>query len=325
MVGNFIDLIIIFFLVIEMLEGLRRRNADVAISIASVAAALAAAFCTYGYSSRFLEDNFQLASAYSNVVGFFVNAIMAKAIFALILGKACQKAYGPAGEISLWKRRIAAVALSLAYGLMKVFVMISILISLTLPGFVTAQLEGSTAGSFVKSDPVGTNGRFGGVFGGLVTALVRDLDFMSIKTGSEEKVDLGFQILETSEEPASEEEMLELVNEERTSRGLKALVMDNEARRAARDYGKYLFKNGIFSHIDLEGKGPGDRLKDYDTAFTMAGENLAYAPNLQTAHRGLMDSQGHRENILHPFFGRVGIGVIDGGIYGKIYVQEFLD
>lgn len=325
MIGNFIDLIIIFFLLIEMLQGLRRRNPDMVVSIVSVTLALAAAFHTYGQTSHFLEANFQLASAYSDVIGFFVNAILAKVIFAIILGRIYQKIEAPGGEIDLWKRRVTALALSLVYGLMKVFVMISIFIALTIPGFMRAQLEGSTAGNFVKSDPVNTNERFGDVFGGLMTALTQDLDFMSIKTGSEEKVDLGFQVLEVSEDPEEEEGMLRAVNEERTLRGLKALVMDEEARRAARDYGRYLFENGIFSHIDLEGRGPGDRLKDYDTVFTMAGENLAYAPDLQTAHQGLMDSQGHRENILHPFFGRVGIGVIDGGSYGKIYVQEFLD
>jgi hypothetical protein len=40
------------------------------------------------------------------------------------------------------------------------------------------------------------------------------------------------------------------------------------------------------------------------------GENLAFAPNLATAHRGLMLGPGHRENILRPAFGHIGIGII---------------
>jgi uncharacterized protein YkwD len=325
MIGNFIDLIIIFFLLIEMFEGLRRRNSDIIASIISVAAALTLSFLTYGYSASFLEKNFQLDEAYARVVGFFLNAIILKALLILLFERLYQKIKAQDGEINLMKRKIGGALLSLTYGIIKVFVLFSILISLTLPGFIRAQIESSTTGGFVKRDPIHANARFNEVFGGMMRALLRDLDFMSIKTGTEEKVDLGFQILEVKEDPKEEEEMLKLVNRERTSRGLKPLVMDEEARKAARDYGKYLFENGIFSHIDLDGKGPGDRLKNYNTEFTMAGENLAYAPELAIAHQGLMDSQGHRENILHPFFGRIGIGVIDGGSYGKIYVQEFMD
>jgi uncharacterized protein YkwD len=59
--------------------------------------------------------------------------------------------------------------------------------------------------------------------------------------------------------------------------------------------------------------------------YMLAGENLAYAPTVEIAHKGLMNSPGHRENILRPEFGRIGIGVIDGGIYGKMFTQNFGD
>ena len=60
-------------------------------------------------------------------------------------------------------------------------------------------------------------------------------------------------------------------------------------------------------------------------SYQAAGENLAYAPNVDVAHTGLMNSEGHRANILSADFGKVGIGVIDGGVYGKMFVQEFTD
>ena len=59
--------------------------------------------------------------------------------------------------------------------------------------------------------------------------------------------------------------------------------------------------------------------------FTYAGENLALAPSTPLAMQGLMNSPGHRANILNPNFKKIGIGVIDGGIYGKMYSQEFTD
>ena len=59
--------------------------------------------------------------------------------------------------------------------------------------------------------------------------------------------------------------------------------------------------------------------------FAIIGENLALAPTTELAHRGLMDSPGHRANILSPQYGRVGIGVAEGGLHGKMFAQEFAD
>jgi uncharacterized protein YkwD len=57
--------------------------------------------------------------------------------------------------------------------------------------------------------------------------------------------------------------------------------------------------------------------------FRTAGENLALAPTVRVAHTGLMNSPGHRANILRPAFGRLGIGIVDGGYRGIMVSQEF--
>ena len=51
----------------------------------------------------------------------------------------------------------------------------------------------------------------------------------------------------------------------------------------------------------------------------------ALAPTVVIAHEGLMNSPGHRANILNPRFRRVGIGVADGGMHGKMFTQNFAD
>ena len=58
------------------------------------------------------------------------------------------------------------------------------------------------------------------------------------------------------------------------------------------------------------------RMRDAGVVFGTAGENLALAPSLDIAHTGLMNSPGHRANILNRSFTKVGIGVLDGGPYG---------
>ncbi len=69
----------------------------------------------------------------------------------------------------------------------------------------------------------------------------------------------------------------------------------------------------------------GDRLNEAAISYSVAGENLALAPTVQTAHNGLMNSEGHRKNILDPEFKKLGVGVIDNGVYGKMFVQVFTD
>jgi uncharacterized protein YkwD len=36
-----------------------------------------------------------------------------------------------------------------------------------------------------------------------------------------------------------------------------------------------------------------------------------------------MNSPGHKANILRPNYGRLGIGILDGGIHGLMISQEF--
>jgi uncharacterized protein YkwD len=160
------------------------------------------------------------------------------------------------------------------------------------------------------------------IFGG---AINDTLTFLTVKPNSGENVDLGFKTTKVTIDADSETAMLEKVNKERTDRGLKALVMDEKLREVARKHSKDMFERGYFAHNNPDGKDPFTRMKDGGISFMIAGENLALAPNVDLAHEGLMNSPGHRANILTDEFGKVGIGCIDGGQYGKMFSQEFTD
>jgi uncharacterized protein YkwD len=119
--------------------------------------------------------------------------------------------------------------------------------------------------------------------------------------------------------------MLELVNQERIAAGLRPLAPDPELREVARRHSADMFERGYFAHATPEGRDPFDRMREANVHFVTAGENLALAPTVQLAHTGLMNSPGHRANILHPEFGRVGIGIMEGGIRGLMVTQDFRD
>ena len=146
---------------------------------------------------------------------------------------------------------------------------------------------------------------------------------MTVKPESNELVNLRFTVQNGTIDEEAEQEMFRLVNTERTKAGLELLAFDNQLRDVARNHSTDMFKRGYFSHYTPDGVSPFDRMNNEDIEYIYAGENLALAPSTQLAMQGLMNSPGHRANILNPNFKKIGVGVIDGGIYGKMYSQEF--
>lgn len=125
-------------------------------------------------------------------------------------------------------------------------------------------------------------------------------------------------------DPEAEQQLFALVNQERTARGLGALEWDPRLVPVARAHSEEMFRLKYFSHLSPVAGSPFDRLAAAKIAYRRAGENLAYAHSVAAAHRGLMESPGHRENILHPEYTRIGVGVISAGPYGRMFTQLFL-
>jgi uncharacterized protein YkwD len=154
-------------------------------------------------------------------------------------------------------------------------------------------------------------------------AVAETLNLLTIQPESHERVALPYTVANPRPRPDLEARMLELVNKERVAAGLKPLAPDPELTVVARLHSIDMFARGYFAHDTPEGRDPFERMREAKVNFVTAGENLALAPTVQVAHRGLMNSPGHRANILHKDFGRVGIGIMDGGIRGLMISQEF--
>lgn len=145
----------------------------------------------------------------------------------------------------------------------------------------------------------------------------------TIESSNEETIKLPFTTKNNKTRPDLAAEMLVLINKERTHRGLNTLKADPELTAVALQHSGDMLARGYFSHYTPEGLSPFDRINKAKVRFITAGENLALAPNLDQAHTGLMNSPGHRANILNRGFGRVGIGILDAGIRGLMITQNF--
>jgi uncharacterized protein YkwD len=109
--------------------------------------------------------------------------------------------------------------------------------------------------------------------------------------------------------------MLAMVNGARASEGLPNVQRDERLDRIARDQAEMMRERRTLSH-DASGAGMGERLSA--VPLRVAGENGAHATDLSRAHRALWRSPSHRENLLHPAFELVGIGIApdaDGSLW----------
>jgi uncharacterized protein YkwD len=154
-------------------------------------------------------------------------------------------------------------------------------------------------------------------------AIAETLNLLTVKPESNERVSLPYKVTAPQPRPDLEARMLELVNNERVKAGLRPLAADPELTVVARRHSADMFARSYFAHVTPDGRDPFERMREAHVTFLAAGENLALAPTLQIAHTGLMNSPGHRANILQKDFGRLGIGIMDGGFHGLMISQEF--
>ncbi|MBM7601454.1 uncharacterized protein YkwD [Virgibacillus halotolerans] len=122
-----------------------------------------------------------------------------------------------------------------------------------------------------------------------------------------------------------EYQLFDLTNATRVNHDLPVLKWDENVRETARKHSSDMAENQFFSHTNLRGQSPFDRMEEDKVAFTSAGENLAYGQFSSVfAHQGLMNSLGHRENILHNSFTKLGIGVDFNDNNQPFYTENFL-
>jgi uncharacterized YkwD family protein len=123
---------------------------------------------------------------------------------------------------------------------------------------------------------------------------------------------------------AEEQQMVNLVNQERAKAGLKPLAVDTRLVSLARLKSKDMIDKKYFSHQSPTYGSPFDMMKREGITYKTAGENLAGASTVTKAHQLLMQSAGHRQNILNPSFTHIGIGIVKGGPYGTMFTQMFI-
>lgn len=316
--GNWFDLIIVLFIIFYIWDGWGRGFISRFFELLSFLLAFLFSLKLYPYAAHLIVVNFSLARGISNAAAFFLLGLVFEQLISLVLSKVQDKI--PLRFQKHIINQVLAIFPLLLNAMVIVAFILTIVIGLPIKSSFKNGITESKLGSIFLSRTQSVEKTLSGIFG---EAFSETFNFLTIQPESEETVKLNFRETALIIDETSEAEMLNLINNERHTHNLPSLSMNDDLRLLAREYARDMFERGYFSHYNPEGESPFDRMDKKEIVYTAAGENLAFAPSLSIAHQGLMDSPGHRANILSPDFGKVGIGVIDGGVYGKMFVQEF--
>jgi uncharacterized protein YkwD len=317
---NLVDVLIVMLLGYGAYAGYYRGLPIVAADSAGFFLSTVLAALTYKQFAPVVGEWLRLIPSFSNVVSFSLIFVLTELIYAISVHHLLKKLphHLHFHRLSQWSGALLSAAKT------ALIITIVLIIYTGLP--VGAPWKGSVANAVTSKVLLRLGGNLERQVNRIVGSSITDtLNFFTVRTTSNESVDLGFKTTAVKTAPNIEIAMLGLINQERASRGLKTLTMNEKAREVARTHSRDMFARGYFSHINPDGLDPFDRMEAGGVSYRAAGENLALAPSLELAHNGLMNSPGHKANILSPDFGAVGIGVIDGGRYGLMFTQNFTD
>jgi len=313
-VDIFLILIIVLFLWLGWQKGGIAGLADLAIWVGS----LVAGYFLYQPAAQVLVSAFPSIGAWSKPVAFILLVFLCRLLLSLVFNLFLRNI--PPGAHQNILNKTLGLAPGFVNGVLNAAIVAALLLMVPVSNSVTQTAEESTAAKYLNGPLQWFNQKASPIF---AEALTQPRATKTIHAKANETVSLPFKVTTPVPRAQLEQQMIALVNGEREKRGLKALKFDASLTPVARRHSTDMFERGYFSHYSPEGKSVADRLKSARIRYLTAGENLALAPTLEAAHDGLMKSPGHKANILHKAYGKIGIGIMDGGIRGLMVTQTF--
>jgi uncharacterized protein YkwD len=314
---NWVDLILILIVLLALIAGWYRGFISSMLTLLVWGGSFGMAYLFYPYVASFIDKLFD-AGPWLLAIAFLLTAIVVGVLLSILAGYIGRAAPIQAHQSIV--NRVLGIIPGAIMGYLYAVIFSAILLALPIRDGITEKARNSQLGVQLAVQSEWANRKLAPVFD---EAIRQTINSLTVQPNSDEKINLTFKINNATPKPNYEAEMLQMINEERQKHGLKPLQADPEMLQVARAHSQDMFAKGYFAHDDPEGKDPFDRMKAANIRFETAGENLALAQTVEIAHVNLMNSPGHRANILNPSFGRVGIGILDGGFYGLMISQEF--
>lgn len=316
---NLVDIILVIVVLLSAFNGWRRGFIFGLLDLLGWALVLVCGLRFYQPIAKWLGARLDIWSdVWDQPVAFLLIAVAVIVVYQLVVYLLLRRVSEDVHEHK--SNQLLGILPGLANGAITAALIAALLLSFPLNETLHAQARESTLANRLAVYAGRLEGELHPVFG---EAVAETLNLLTVQPESHERVNLPYKVVNPPPRPDLEAQMLELVNRERTAAGLRPVAPDPELTEVARRHSGDMFARSYFAHDTPEGRSPFDRMREGGVRFQTAGENLALAPSLQVAHNGLMNSPGHRRNILDPQFGRLGIGILDGGMRGLMVTQNF--
>ena len=122
-----------------------------------------------------------------------------------------------------------------------------------------------------------------------------------------------------------QQQVLDLVNAERTKRGISALTLDSNLSSVATKKSQDMVNKNYFDHTSPTYGSPFDMMKQFGISYRTAGVNIAKGQKTpQEVVTAWMNSEGHRKNILNPNFTNLGVGIAKDSKGTTYWTQMFI-
>lgn len=323
--GNWVDLVITLVLLFFLLDGIQRGFLAQMVELFGFFISLIFSLLFFPQVSPLFVRFFQIPESFSFAISFFLIWFIIETIYFFVAKLILAKI--PQDFLSHKAFKYSGFLPGLLNGLVFFAFVLTLIVALPTPPFLKRDFYNSKIGAFLLSQTAQLEKPLASAFTPAIRDIQKGLTFLTITPESRERVplDIPDEKIAFTIDSVSEQKMFALVNEERQKVGLRPLIWDPGLRDVGRTHSRDMFERRYFSHFSPEGKDVGDRLREANIEFFVAGENLALAPDVIRAHEGLMNSLGHRRNILTAEFEKIGIGTIDGGPNGKMFTQVFTD
>ncbi len=249
MQGNWVDLVFLLLIVYFVLTN--NGFIDTFFEGMGFLVSLFVSYKLYALFGNLLIVNFTFPKGIAEAAGFFIAWFLAEAFFYLIIGTVLiphlKKLEEHPVNISL-----GFLAAAFQASLLFLFV-VSLIFAFPVQGQIKNDILNSRTGPFFVNLSQSFEKQITNIFGG---AIDETLNFLTVKPDSSEIVNLGFKLKESqvSVDPQSEQVMFDLINKERTQRGIPPLTASIELKDLARNYGTQIFATGVFSHVSGSGR-----------------------------------------------------------------------
>ena len=223
--------------------------------------------------------------------------------------------------------RVLGSLFALSWALFLATLVLSLVRVLPLPDSAHTAIDESRVASKLTDTDFVTQQAFSAISGDEIISNLLNLEEIlgdrSVILDEDDRIEFEPVPLEELEDaPDAAQEVFELLNLARLEANQEPLAFSEGLASVAIGHARAMYGQGYFSHVSPVTGSVADRVDAAGIPYRVVGENLALAVTPSQVHAGLMDSPGHKENILRSTFRRVGIAAIKGPM-GYMVVQVF--